>query len=168
MKTKFNCAAAAIFLSFLALSQGVSINETGAAPDESAILDVSSVSKGFLLPRMIEAQRDAIVNPEEGLMIFCLDCGQLQIYLNSEWMGVSIEPAVEPDPYPSGYVHCNPSNPTAIVDVSNPFTGDTWMDRNLGANRAATSFNDSESYGHLFQWGRFADGHQCVNRLVMV
>ena len=38
------------------------------------------------------------------------------------------------------------------------------MDRNLGANRAAISSSDAESYGSLFQWGRFADGHQCVNR----
>jgi uncharacterized delta-60 repeat protein len=66
--------------------------------------------------------------------------------------------------YPAGYVHCNPSNPTQVVDVTNPTTGKTWMDRNLGANRAAISSTDSEAYGSLFQWGRFADGHQCVNR----
>jgi len=35
-----------------------------------------------------------------------------------------------------------------------------WLDRNLGATRAATSSTDSESYGDLFQWGRLADGHQ--------
>jgi uncharacterized delta-60 repeat protein/uncharacterized protein (TIGR02145 family) len=66
--------------------------------------------------------------------------------------------------YPVGYVHCNPNNPTAVVDVTNPTTGKTWMDRNLGANRAAISSTDVEAYGSLFQWGRFADGHQCVNR----
>jgi uncharacterized protein (TIGR02145 family) len=59
---------------------------------------------------------------------------------------------------------CNPSNPTAIVDVTNGFTGKTWMDRNLGANRAATLSSDPESYGSLYQWGRGSDGHQCVNR----
>ena len=66
--------------------------------------------------------------------------------------------------YPMGYVHCNANNPTQVVDVTNPATGKTWMDRNLGANRAAISSTDAESYGSLFQWGRFADGHQCVNR----
>lgn len=66
--------------------------------------------------------------------------------------------------YPPGTVHCNPNNPTAVVEVTNPTTGKTWMDRNLGANRAATSATDVESYGSLFQWGRGADGHQCVNR----
>ena len=49
---------------------------------------------------------------------------------------------------------------TAIVDVYNPTTGKTWMDRNLGATQAATSSTDSASYGDLYQWGRFTDGHQ--------
>jgi len=35
-----------------------------------------------------------------------------------------------------------------------------WLDRNLGASRAATSSTDAEAYGDLFQWGRAADGHQ--------
>ncbi|MFO7924143.1 MAG: FISUMP domain-containing protein [Bacteroidales bacterium] len=44
--------------------------------------------------------------------------------------------------------------------VENTVTGKCWMDRNLGASRVATSFNDSEAYGDLFQWGRLDDGHQ--------
>jgi uncharacterized protein (TIGR02145 family) len=39
-------------------------------------------------------------------------------------------------------------------------TGKTWMDRNLGATRVATSSNDAFSYGDLYQWGRLTDGHQ--------
>ena len=49
---------------------------------------------------------------------------------------------------------------TEVVDVVNPVTGKTWMDRNLGASRAATSSTDSEAYGDLYQWGRAADGHE--------
>ena len=64
--------------------------------------------------------------------------------------------------YPSGTVHCS-GTPTAIVDVTNPTTGKTWMDRNLGASQAATSSTDVDSYGDLYQWGRSADGHQCRN-----
>jgi hypothetical protein len=66
--------------------------------------------------------------------------------------------------FPYLYVHCNPLNPTAVVDVINPATGKTWMDRNLGANSSALSSNDAQACGSLFQWGRYADGHQCVNR----
>ena len=46
-------------------------------------------------------------------------------------------------------------------DVSNPTTGKTWMDRNLGARQVATSSADADSYGDLYQWGRLKDGHQC-------
>ncbi len=64
--------------------------------------------------------------------------------------------------WPAGTVFCN-GTPTAVVDVTNPITGKTWMDRNLGASRAATSSADADAYGDLYQWGRAADGHQCRN-----
>jgi uncharacterized protein (TIGR02145 family) len=67
-----------------------------------------------------------------------------------------------PPSYPAGSVFCA-SGPTAIVEVTNPTTGKTWMDRNLGAAQVATSSNDANSYGDLYQWGRRADGHQCRN-----
>jgi hypothetical protein len=35
-----------------------------------------------------------------------------------------------------------------------------WLDRNLGATQAATSFTDSNAYGDLYQWGRLTDGHE--------
>ena len=38
--------------------------------------------------------------------------------------------------------------------------GLAWLDRNLGATRAATASDDAQSYGDLYQWGRFRDGHQ--------
>ena len=61
--------------------------------------------------------------------------------------------------YPAGTVHC--AGATTVVDVTNPTTGKTWMDRNLGATQVATSTTDQAAYGDLYQWGRRADGHQC-------
>lgn len=68
--------------------------------------------------------------------------------------------------YNKNSIHCNNDEPTEIVDVLNPITNKTWMDRNLGASRAATDSTDESAYGDLYQWGRFADGHQCRNSLV--
>jgi uncharacterized protein (TIGR02145 family) len=65
--------------------------------------------------------------------------------------------------YPDGTVFC--SAQTAIVPVASPATGKTWMDRNLGASKVATSSSDTGSFGDLYQWGRRADGHQCRNSL---
>jgi len=64
--------------------------------------------------------------------------------------------------YPDGYVHCDTNDITKIKSVTST-TGRVWMDRNLGASRAAISSTDTSAYGDLFQWGRFADGHQCRN-----
>ena len=47
--------------------------------------------------------------------------------------------------------------------VVNPSTGETWMDRNLGAKNVAASLTDANAYGYAFQWGRAADGHQYTN-----
>ena len=62
--------------------------------------------------------------------------------------------------YPEGTVFCDGAV-TRVVDVTNPATGKTWMDRNLGASQVATSSTDTNAYGDLYQWGRGADGHQC-------
>jgi hypothetical protein len=62
--------------------------------------------------------------------------------------------------FPMGFVHCDPANLTIIKKVTST-TGEIWMDRNLGASRVADSSTDSLAYGNFFQWGRFADGHQC-------
>lgn len=40
------------------------------------------------------------------------------------------------------------------------YNGRCWLDRNLGANQAAKSIYDSDSYGGYFQWGRLMDGHE--------
>lgn len=50
-----------------------------------------------------------------------------------------------------------------VPTVYNSKTGKTWMDRNLGASRAANSTADSLAYGHLYQWGRGTDGHEKRN-----
>lgn len=64
--------------------------------------------------------------------------------------------------YPANTVFCGGIQ-AAIVPVTSPPTGRTWMDRNLGASRVATSSNDAQAFGDLYQWGRRADGHQCRN-----
>lgn len=56
-------------------AQAVSVNSTGAAPDAESILDVSSTSKGVLLPRMTTAQRTAISptnGSDNGLFVYDL------------------------------------------------------------------------------------------------
>jgi len=51
----------------------------------------------------------------------------------------------------------------AFIPTATSATGKIWMDRNLGATRAAISSTDASSFGDLYQWGRAADGHQIYN-----
>ncbi len=43
------------------------------SPDASALLDLTTVSKGLLPPRMTQSQRDGITAPATGLFVFCTD-----------------------------------------------------------------------------------------------
>jgi uncharacterized protein (TIGR02145 family) len=138
-------------------------------PEASSILDVESTTQGFLPPRMNTTERNAINGgaPAEGLTIYNTESKCLETYDGASWISIC-----------DGSVltlanNCDPTNPTAVVDVTNTFTGETWMDRNLGATAvtqtargaypddAAYIAAEEASFGHLYQWGRAADGHQC-------
>lgn len=85
MTTKVYALIVIPALSVTLWSQGVAVNETGANPDPSAILDASSTSKGLLPPRMTSAQRDEISSPSEGLMIYNTDDKCLQFFQGLAW-----------------------------------------------------------------------------------
>ncbi|MCT4582283.1 MAG: hypothetical protein N4A35_12795 [Flavobacteriales bacterium] len=82
------------------------------------------------------------------------------VSLGGETCVFSVSVSAPSPTYPTGTVHCS-GTPTAVIDVVNPTTNKTWMDRNLGASQAATATTDAAAYGDLYQWGRAADGHQC-------
>jgi hypothetical protein len=54
-------------------------------PASSAKLDVSSTTKGFLMPRMTTAQRNAISTATAGLQVFDLTTNSPWYYANSTW-----------------------------------------------------------------------------------
>ncbi len=70
-----NLILALLVFLFLAISpnlfaQNVSINADGSLADTSAMLDISSTTKGVLLPRMTTTQQNSIILPANGLTIF--------------------------------------------------------------------------------------------------
>ncbi|MFN8283198.1 MAG: putative metal-binding motif-containing protein [Chitinophagales bacterium] len=64
----------------LASAQNVGINSTGAAPNNSAMLDVASNNKGLLIPRMTAALRLSIASPANSLLVFDTDSTALFMY----------------------------------------------------------------------------------------
>jgi uncharacterized protein (TIGR02145 family) len=242
-------------------NNGSNIGIGTTTPNASAITEMNSTNQGFLPPRMTTTQRNAIVSPAIGLVIFNTTTNCLNFYIGSGWnetcgtfistavvstlscgtasitgsltsgtaaSGVSISVAytganggtyaaqaisstgvmglianlsagtlavgagnlvytITGTPtssgtasfaitvggqscsftlsvalaigtFPAGTVNCTI---TSVLDVTNPLTGKTWMDRNIGATQVANSTTDAASYGDLYQWGRRADGHQC-------
>lgn len=61
-----------------------------ATPAASAILDLTSTSKGILIPRMTAAQKNAIASPSTGLLLFQTDAPAGFYYYNgSAWLNIA-------------------------------------------------------------------------------
>ena len=71
-------------------NSGKLIVGASSAASASAVLEASSTTQGFLPPRMTQAQRNAIVSPITGLMIFCTDNfgGEIEVYNGRMWVNM--------------------------------------------------------------------------------
>ena len=85
---QFFTILAAIFLCTSTFAQ-VGINTNDA--DGSSALDITSTTKGFLMPRMTDTQRQNISSPAQGLQVFVEDFegGTFMFYDGSQWMKFS-------------------------------------------------------------------------------
>ena len=82
MKKLFTLLALTITLS---MNAQVGINND--FPDASSALDITSTTAGLLIPRMTNAQRQAISSPAAGLQVFVTDFdgGRFMFYDGTEW-----------------------------------------------------------------------------------
>ncbi len=60
-----------------------------ANPASTSALDITSTTKGILIPRMTTPQRDAITTPATGLQVYNLDCKVLEYWSGSCWISMS-------------------------------------------------------------------------------
>ena len=72
-------------------NSGKLIVGASSAASASAVLEASSTTQGFLPPRMTKAQRNAIVSPIAGLMIFCTDNfgGEVEVFNGRIWVNMN-------------------------------------------------------------------------------
>ncbi|MGZ5134731.1 MAG: hypothetical protein ACXWCG_06265, partial [Flavitalea sp.] len=70
-------------------SQSVGIGTTN--PNSDAQLDVSSTEKGILIPRLTSTQRNNIVRPTEGLMIYNTTTNNYNVFDGSSWKAMQKE-----------------------------------------------------------------------------
>ena len=140
------CLLAFIFPLWMTVSIDAQTVIGGMTPDASAILDIQSVDKGVLLPRLSTAERNAISAPATSLMIFNTATVCLEINL-----GTAASPSWHS-------ITCAQGCGAYLTDG----TWKTFMCHNLGANTAADPFTPSyELNGDYWQWGsvsKDADG----------
>lgn len=72
-----------VLLSTSAMAQSIGIGTS--TPSASAALEISSNTKGLLIPRMTSAQRLAIPAPANGLMVYDLSTSSTWYYNGSAW-----------------------------------------------------------------------------------
>jgi len=77
-------SAISILISPAALAQ-VSISTDGSAPHSSAMLEVKSIDRGILVPRLTTVQREGISGPAEGLLVYDNDTDSFWFYSGSLW-----------------------------------------------------------------------------------
>ncbi len=110
---------AAFSISFITqATEKMRLNQAGAlgigtsSPNVAAIVEISSTNKGFLPPRMTMAQRNAIVNPADGLIVFCSNCDNdgsavLSVYENGFWQSISLACVTPVPPTEGAHVQAN-------------------------------------------------------------
>lgn len=96
MKTKTALLFGAMFFSVAPFAQTNTFPSSGAVgigtttPNASSLLEVKSTSKGILIPRMTQTQRNAIASPATGLLIFQTDgTSGFYYYSGTAWTAVS-------------------------------------------------------------------------------
>jgi hypothetical protein len=113
------------------------------APDASALLDVSSTTKGMLIPRMTTAQRDAIASPATGLLIYQSDGTAGFYYYDGGWKAVS--------PSTSGFATTSLNNLTAPTSLNVDLLPGSSSAYNLGS--ASLQWKDMHLSGDVFLQG---------------
>ena len=88
-------------------------------PDASSALDITSTTKGLLIPRMTNAQRQAISNPAAGLQVFVTDFdgGSFMFYDGTKWGTLSFTKTIPDAPT---IVDAVPGDAQATVSYTAP------------------------------------------------
>ncbi|MCP4089644.1 MAG: hypothetical protein GY746_07605, partial [Gammaproteobacteria bacterium] len=127
-------------------------------PESSAQLEVKSISKGFLQPRMTTAQRDSIINPAEGLQIYNTDSKCLNFYIGEFWHEVCGICTPQPTPADAGSNQTEVCLSTTIsANDPNSGTGSWTIESGSGGNvttplSPTSTFSGADGAAYTLRW----------------
>jgi hypothetical protein len=78
------------FMCFFISAQSQNVGIGTATPNASALLDVTSTTRGLLIPRMTSAQRLAITTPAAGLMVYETTTASFWFYNGTVWNQIGV------------------------------------------------------------------------------
>ncbi len=99
----------------------VGINDDNNPPDNSAMLDVKSTTRGFLPPRMTTMEMNSIITPSQGLLVYNITVNSLFWFNGSTWKQFN-EPYMETDPVFTAH----PASGITIGNIGNWNTAYGW------------------------------------------
>jgi hypothetical protein len=171
MKIILKCLLVQLVL-FPSLSINAQVGIGTITPDASSILDVSSKSKGLLMPRLTTTERDNISLPATGLMIFNTSSNDVQLSIGTPlapvWTGIK---RTKIDSVSSGDIisttstsnvlvpgmTISPESGTYIVsfsaDIMTPFSSIQGVNNLNGIYQALTAMPGGVAHGLVFGAG---------------
>ncbi len=76
-------------LESMRIASGGNIGIGNISPAATSALDITSTTKGFLIPRMTNTQRNSISSPAVGLQIYNTDCNAINYWSGTCWIALS-------------------------------------------------------------------------------
>ena len=136
----------------------------------TAILEASSTTQGFLPPRMTLAQRIAITNPAQGLMIYCTNCGtygEPEYFNGNSWLtfsGAATSKAIPTININIGTYTYTASTPQGPNVATNSGTGNSYTFSYVGTGSttyttSSTRPTNAGTYSVTVTLGASADGN---------
>lgn len=156
----------ALIISY-SLTAQIGVNTDGSSPDSSAMLDIKSTTKGFLLPRMTTFEQRSISTPASGLLIFNTDSLSFWFFNGTLWLAFDLNPNDTIYQWQCGDDIDYGGQSYSTVQIGTQ----CWMAENLnigtminGSNNQTDNgtiekycYNNSttncDTYGGLYQWG---------------
>ena len=176
MKLKKILSLIIFFLLAINSFSQVAINTSGNAPATSSMLDITSTTKGLLIPRMTQAERTAIITPSSGLLVYQTNLSiGFWFYNGTSWTQLSAAPAGTEwwiRPVAASYIQPISNANVRVYDAGQTYgiyyDGNTnqygaWLQTSSATSPTAAVAGFSnvlgyQTYGYLGFNGNYSDG----------